>query len=190
MFSDKASVAPTWWQAAEQADGDHVVPSGAYRASSSGQSAGGGANTSITPAFAGLASANGTWTLRLADWCNDSAGFVTDASLYVETAGVVPDPTPPGPPPPDTTAPDTSFTSGPAGGVAKALSVPFSFASSEAGSNFLCSLDGAPYAACASPATVAVSRARTSSGSPPRTRPATRMPRLRVRRSRPTTARP
>ena len=51
----------------------------------------------------------------------------------------------------DLTAPDTSITSGPSGTVTTA-SVSIAFTSTEAGSTFQCSLDGAAYASCTSPA--------------------------------------
>jgi hypothetical protein len=51
----------------------------------------------------------------------------------------------------DTTAPDTTITGGPTGTVTTA-SASFTFSSTEAGSTFGCSLDGAPYAPCSSPA--------------------------------------
>ena len=41
-------------------------------------------------------------------------------------------------------------------GVARSLTVPVGFSASESGSTFTCSLDGAPYAACTSPAQLAV----------------------------------
>ena len=56
----------------------------------------------------------------------------------------------------DTVAPGTSFTTAPAA-VVRRLTVPVAFAADEAGSTFLCSLDGASFAACASPATLTVS---------------------------------
>ena len=52
----------------------------------------------------------------------------------------------------DTTAPDTTITGGPSGTVASTTAT-FSFASSEAGSTFACSLDGAGATACSSPTT-------------------------------------
>src|SRR5829696_99740 len=54
------------------------------------------------------------------------------------------------PPPSDTTAPETAIDSGPSGTVSSA-SASFGFSSSEAGSTFQCSLDGAAFASCASP---------------------------------------
>ena len=79
-------------------------------------------------------------------------GSVDDATLYVATDGVAPEPLPV----PDTTAPETILTTAPAGGIAKALVVPFAFGSSEAGSSFLCSMDGAAYAACSTPTSATV----------------------------------
>ncbi|WP_426752650.1 Ig-like domain-containing protein [Myxococcus sp. Y35] len=51
----------------------------------------------------------------------------------------------------DVTAPDTSILTGPTGAVV-ATSAAFTFASNESPVTFECSLDGAPYSACASPA--------------------------------------
>jgi subtilisin family serine protease len=51
---------------------------------------------------------------------------------------------------PDTTPPNTTITSGPSG-LVKSISASFGFSSSEAGSKFQCRLDGATFAACASP---------------------------------------
>jgi hypothetical protein len=53
-------------------------------------------------------------------------------------------------PPSDTTAPETTIDSGPSGTVSSA-SASFGFSSSEAGSTFQCSLDGAAFASCSSP---------------------------------------
>jgi hypothetical protein len=50
----------------------------------------------------------------------------------------------------DTTAPDTTITGGPSGTVTT-TSASFTFASTETGSTFGCSLDGAPYTSCSSP---------------------------------------
>ena len=54
-------------------------------------------------------------------------------------------------PPPDVVAPDTSIDSGPATGPG--TSATFTFSASEASSTFACSLDGAAFAECSSPAT-------------------------------------
>ena len=50
----------------------------------------------------------------------------------------------------DATPPDTMITSGP-NGPSNAVTPTFEFASSENGSTFECAVDGAPFAACASP---------------------------------------
>jgi hypothetical protein len=171
-FSDHAPAVPTWWDMATSLGDLQPVPQGAYRASTLGGSATSGADALLTPAFAGLPSVNGTWTLRVTDNCGAETGSVGAARLFVTTDGIpadgdgdgVPDqsdacPGVPGPPPTgcrDTAAPDTSFTTVPAGGVAKTLTVPFGFASSEAGSSFLCSLDGTAYVACTSPTSLTV----------------------------------
>ncbi|HEX9696755.1 MAG TPA: Ig-like domain-containing protein [Actinomycetota bacterium] len=52
----------------------------------------------------------------------------------------------------DGTAPDTTITGGPSG-AGSSREATFTFASTEAGSTFACSLDGAPFASCASPFT-------------------------------------
>src|SRR6185436_20956259 len=51
----------------------------------------------------------------------------------------------------DLTPPTTTIVSGPTGTVPMA-SASLTFTSSEVGSTFACSLDGAPFAACTSPA--------------------------------------
>ena len=53
----------------------------------------------------------------------------------------------------DTTAPDTTITDGPSGTV-KSDSATFDFSSTEDGSTFECSLDGATFAACDAPRTL------------------------------------
>lgn len=63
---------------------------------------------------------------------------------YAATVTVTP------PPPRDLTPPDTSVPSGPEGTV-KSAGATFDFASTEPDSTFECSLDGSPFADCASP---------------------------------------
>jgi hypothetical protein len=53
-------------------------------------------------------------------------------------------------PPADTTPPETTIQSGPSGTIT-AIDASFGFAASESGSTFACKLDGASWAACASP---------------------------------------
>jgi hypothetical protein len=55
-------------------------------------------------------------------------------------------------PPPDTTPPDSSITAQPANPTTS-TDASFSFSSTESGSSFQCSLDGAAYASCTSPKT-------------------------------------
>jgi hypothetical protein len=76
----------------------------------------------------------------------DAAGNV-DGSPVVYTWTVEAPP----PPPPDTTPPETTVDSGPAASTS-ITSASFAFSSSEAASTFECSLDGAGFAACTSPA--------------------------------------
>ncbi|MEP6667270.1 MAG: hypothetical protein ABJA81_12555, partial [Nocardioidaceae bacterium] len=54
---------------------------------------------------------------------------------------------------PDTTPPDTAITGGPSGSVSS-TSANFTFTSTEAGSTFECSLDGAAFASCTTPVTL------------------------------------
>ena len=80
-FADTAPASPTWWQAAATAAAAAAIPSGSYRTSTPGGSATSGANTLITPAFAGVTSPEGTWTLRFRDRAQDDTGTVSAASL-------------------------------------------------------------------------------------------------------------
>jgi hypothetical protein len=52
----------------------------------------------------------------------------------------------------DTTPPETTISAGPSGST-PTIDATFGFSSSESGSTFQCSLDGAPYQACTSPTT-------------------------------------
>ncbi|HVL96839.1 MAG TPA: right-handed parallel beta-helix repeat-containing protein [Solirubrobacteraceae bacterium] len=68
-------------------------------------------------------------------------------------AATEPEPEPAPAPPADTTAPDTAIAGGPDEGASTtATDASFTFSSTEAGSTFECSLDGAGFASCASPA--------------------------------------
>ncbi len=91
FFSDTAPAAPTWWGASATSP----VPAGSYRASTPGGVVGGGANTTITPAFAGLSAGqiNGQWTLRIQDGGGGDTGPITAASLTLLTGGATPTPT-------------------------------------------------------------------------------------------------
>ena len=119
---------------------DGVIPPGHYRAVTTG-------GELITPAFAGLGNAKGTWTLRVRDLCDDDTGSVSAAALFLTTDGVAPA---------DSNPPDTDITTSPANGIAKTLKVPFAFTSDETGVTYQCALDAAAYALCANPATITV----------------------------------
>ena len=83
-------------------------------------------------------------------------GGTDEVTDTVEVVVTDPGPTDPGPTDPpvpgDTTAPDTTITDGP-WGQGRGPAATFTFASSEPGSTFQCSLDGGAWAACSSPAT-------------------------------------
>ena len=84
VFADTAPAVPTWWQAAA-ATANVPIPPGSFRSSVTGGAPAppAGDNTLITPAFAGLTTAqvNGTWTLRVADGGETDLGSITAASL-------------------------------------------------------------------------------------------------------------
>ena len=84
-YSDSAPASPTFWEAAA-VNGSTTIPNGAYRASVPGQLQNAGANTLITPAFAGLSNPNGTWTMAVRD--NDTGNDITisGASLAITAA--------------------------------------------------------------------------------------------------------
>jgi hypothetical protein len=56
----------------------------------------------------------------------------------------------------DSTAPQTTITSSPAGGIAKSLTVPIGFTSSETPSTFSCKVDTGAAASCTSPKSITV----------------------------------
>ena len=89
-FVDTAPASPTWWSAAAAAT--TPIPTGSYRTSTAGEVAGGGANTLMTPAFAGLTTPqiNGTWTLTFRDHCSADVGTVSAATLTLDAAVTAP----------------------------------------------------------------------------------------------------
>ncbi len=85
-FKDSAPASPTWWEIANTTVDTSAIPAGSYRSSTPGGAIGGGVNTIISSAFAGLgAGANGTWTLRFRDHCMADTGAVSAASLVIDT---------------------------------------------------------------------------------------------------------
>lgn len=88
-FSDSAPTSPSWWEAATTAGSAVPIAAGSYRASTAGGVVDGGANTLITPTFAGLANPNGTWTLRFRDGGQGDTGTVTAASLTIAPSHVL-----------------------------------------------------------------------------------------------------
>ena len=83
-FTDAA--ASSWWTTAAV----NPVAGGYYRTSNSG---GAGATnpmpaTNMTAAFAGVANANGTWTLRFTDGCSADTGSVTSARLFINSLAI------------------------------------------------------------------------------------------------------
>jgi hypothetical protein len=90
--------------------------------------------------------------LRVAE--TDGAGLAE--TLFAEgeiRGGELVRPRLPAPSPVDQTPPETTIVAGPSGTV-RDRTPTFTFASSEAGSTFTCSLDGGPFVPCASPYTV------------------------------------
>jgi hypothetical protein len=77
---------------------------------------------------------DGPW--RISIWAEDAAGNESPFERRDLTV--------------DTRAPDTTITSGPSGTI-RSTTASFGFSSSEPGSTFECSLDGAPFTACTSP---------------------------------------
>src|SRR5215218_9420411 len=87
--------------------------------------------------------ADATYTAMVTTAARDAAGNSLGADKVWSFATAAPSPS-------DTTAPETTIDSGPSGTVSSA-SASFGFSSSEAGSTFQCSLDGAAFASCSSP---------------------------------------
>ncbi|MDQ4120593.1 MAG: hypothetical protein M3209_04000 [Acidobacteriota bacterium] len=85
-FTDTAT--QSWWAVAQATAETDVIPSGSYRTSQRGGVNSTGANTSLNATFSGLtaAQANGTWTLRLTDGCQQDTGSVSAAVLDITTA--------------------------------------------------------------------------------------------------------
>lgn len=77
-ISDTAPASPTLWTAAASTP----VPAASYRASVALT----GANTALTSVFAGIPSANGTWTLRIRDGGAGDTGSITAATLNLTGA--------------------------------------------------------------------------------------------------------
>lgn len=151
VFSDGAAATPGWWSAADLLSAQSI-PVGTYRASQPGGSGATGANTLITPAFAGLANPNGNWKLRFRDGSTSDTGAITAAGLAL-TGSTPPPPPPPDPPTPtDTTAPETTIETAKATVKTKRKSakVKFTVSSSESGSTFECKVDSASFASCGS----------------------------------------
>jgi hypothetical protein len=94
---------------------------------------------------------------------NDGYGDETQDQCPTDPSSQLPPCAPPAPPEPpaDRTPPETIIDSGPAART-KAKAASFAFHSTEAGSTFSCSLDGAPFESCSSPKTYTVSKGRHS----------------------------
>jgi hypothetical protein len=86
--------------------------------------------------LAGLAAGSHTFSVRAADKAGNVGQPASVGWTYT---------------PPDTTPPQVTITSGPSG-TATDTSASFAFSADEAGSTFQCSLDGAAFGACTSPA--------------------------------------
>lgn len=93
VFSDNAPAPPSggWWQESTVRDATTIMTAGTYRTTDSG---GAGATnpmpfTNLTSAFSGLATSNGTWTLRFTDGCSGDTGSVTAASLTLSAGNTL-----------------------------------------------------------------------------------------------------
>jgi Polysaccharide lyase/Bacterial Ig domain len=97
------------------------------------------ASCSSPKAYGGLADGPHTFQVRATDAVGNTDATPASRTFTVDTTS-----------PPDATPPDTTITAGPTGTITTS-SATFSFSASEAGSSFQCSLDGGPWASCASP---------------------------------------
>jgi hypothetical protein len=93
-------------------------------------------------AYSGLALGSHGFAVRATDAAGNTDPSPASQTWWVLEEGA--------PPPPDTTAPETSITAEPSSRTTS-TSASFSFVSSESGSSFECSLDGAVFSACNSP---------------------------------------
>jgi hypothetical protein len=87
-FKDSAA-GVNWWTEAANRLSTEALTAGDYRTTTAGGAAGGGTNTSMTPAFAGVADPNGTWTLRLEDGCAGDSGSISAATLTIDSGPAV-----------------------------------------------------------------------------------------------------
>ncbi len=89
-FKDTAA-GTNWWAAANTAGAAAVIPPGDYRTTQTGPQPVITTSpvTNLTAAFAGVANANGTWTLRFTDNASGDTGSVSAATLTITGAPVV-----------------------------------------------------------------------------------------------------
>lgn len=87
-FTDSA-MGTNWWAAAFAAGATAVVPPGDYRTTQAGPQASTSNSpvTDMTPAFSGVADANGTWTMRFTDNAAGDTGAVMAANLTIDAGG-------------------------------------------------------------------------------------------------------
>lgn len=93
-FIDNAT-GTNWWAAAAAAGAAVPIPAGDYRSTAAGPqpAANFSPPTVITAAFAGIPSANGTWTLNISDNALQDTGTINAATLAID-AGTTPPATP------------------------------------------------------------------------------------------------
>jgi parallel beta-helix repeat protein len=95
-----------------------------------------------------VASSNGSWGIYVEPGNSDGGGNVATGNGESGQCYNIRCTAPP--PPADTTPPQTSIASGPAATTTSATAT-FTFTANETGATFECALDGAAFAACASP---------------------------------------